>query len=233
MNKRAFELEALINSNYLLPSYFGVKKKCPSGKNNFKSGKKWIACNTKKLNSFGKKVNSRKHILLMFKKKKLRFKTISEASKFINKITKKSKNYKKIFKILKACAKYCKIKISKKTLKQLWKSIIKVKKIRHSLKKTKSSDKVRKGRKLFKRKSNFGWWDNSEKTYALGCDSQQCGDFSKQNNVYPYVGDWKPYSSIRGPAFGRLNRYGRHKDIYFNSELGPYPIAVTQAYPFI
>jgi hypothetical protein len=80
-----------------------------------------------------------------------------------------------------------------------------VTKKRDNVKKTRSSSKIRKGRRRYTRKRNsFGsWWDNTQQLYG-GPGARQAADASTLNGMYPFYDKdgWQPYYSIKGPSFG-------------------------------
>lgn len=102
-------------------------------------------------------------------------------------------------------------KLIKQSEKESKKDKKKVEKRRSIVKKIKSEEKIRRPRKLTKgtefgncskktckRTPRFGWWDNTQRDYALGCASQQCAAADNIGNNYPYYGNWPPYASVKG-----------------------------------
>ena len=77
-----------------------------------------------------------------------------------------------------------------KTPIQLLRDIINIPKNKGNNVQRTKGDKIRQPRT-----TNFGWWDNTQKSY---CDGGQCG--MMRDSGVPYYGDWSPYSSIRGPS---------------------------------
>lgn len=71
----------------------------------------------------------------------------------------------------------------------------------------KQMPKKKRGRRTKRRKSSFGtYWDNTQKTYANACASQQCASASTVGGPYPFYrpakSNWVPYYQIKGNAFG-------------------------------
>lgn len=136
----------------------------------------------------------------------------------------------------------------KRSLTSLWSEIRKavdtnkVTKKNKSIRKTKSSTKIRMGRHR-RRSQNFGsWWDNTQKTYCLG---GQCSYSSDVGSGYPYIGDWPPYASIKGSSFGNSRLpYDLNSVIMDTPSVAPvipglitnrgtFPDAVSSPFPFV
>ena len=164
-------------------------------------------------------------------------------SKITNSIKVKTKQ-EQVKDIIQKTAKKVKVPLTKKgkkvSVKSLWSQITKkvvdvdkVTKKTNSVRRIKSSTKVRQPRSRRRNTSNhFGsWWDNTQKTYCLGA---QCQSMTDLGSGFPYKGDWKPYSSIKGSSFGfdaTLDTPGMDSYPYFSQ--GSFPSAVSNPYPFV
>lgn len=146
--------------------------------------------------------------------------------------------------VIQKTAKHVKVPLTRQgkkvSVKSLWTKIQKkvvdvgsVTKKKNQVSRQKSSTKVRQPRsRKTRRNSHFGsWWDNTQKNYCLG---GQCQSADQVGSGLPYKGEWPPYSSIKGSAFGfdptldtpALNSYPYLPE-------GSFPSALSNPYPFV
>lgn len=182
--------------------------------------------------------------------KKLKLKTTQKGKRLslkqmISKITNSLKTKTKqdqAKEVIQKTAKKVKVPLTKKgkkvSVKSLWTQITKkvvdvdkVVKKKNSVRRIKSSSRVRQPRSR-KINSHFGsWWDNTQKTYCLG---GQCQNMVDLGSGFPYKGDWKPYSSIKGSSFGfDATLDTPAMDSYPYLPEGSFPSALSNPYPFV
>lgn len=259
--KQAYELSAIngVENTPLLPSYYGPNDQYYNANYGRRVARKTITKRRRK-SKFGQKdaKNLAKRLSLKVTNQGRQLSVRQLITKITNSL--KSKNDKsKKEKIINPLARRMKVSLTKKgrkrSLLSIWNDIKNAvdvdrvtKKSGKSSSRFKSMTKVRNPR-LRRRSTNFGsWWDNTQKTYCFG---DQCSYASDLGSGLPYYGDWKPYSSVRGPSFGGARRnklglpYDRNSimmDIparspmlpgMYSTNIGGYPSSVSSPYPFV
>lgn len=203
--------------------------KCPSGALHYMSGGKWVSCNSFGFNKLMKPFKMRKIVSSKITQDVF-VKTIKNILK-----DKDNKNYNTVVKILYKICKDNDEPLTKKGKKrssvQLLNSLSsKVSKNNKIVSRHKSSKKIREMRP--KKKARFGIVLRSRFGCRKGCKCEllkknksgaltrfgkskgvthsraEFGNNEIIDNGTPYYGNWKPYSSIKGSAFGFKNYSG-------------------------
>ncbi len=153
-------------------------------------------------------------------KKGLTVKQKSIIKKRISSLEKKLKAERKKLKVS-----MNKVKAERKKIKASMNKITsEKKKLKFSPKKT----------KVYRRKTAFGWWDNTQSTYATACTGQQCSDPNKRN-PYPYSGNWKPYTPIKSKFSSKKTKKNSYNTppLMGGKQYGGFPKSINSPYPFV